>query len=214
MDIILYYSPLTCSLVPFINLTEAGAEFDVHAMDHSKKERFSPDYLSINPNHKVPALVVDGNPLTENVAIATWIADHFPAAKLLPDDPWQRMKAISLLAWCATSLHPHISRANTPSKYCDGDAAAHSVRQYAEEYLNESFGVADQMLNGREFFFDHFTVADPYFFWCFRRSGQLDLDLSGFPNCAAHFERMLQRDSVEKLIAFEAETRARFAATA
>ena len=214
MRIVLYYAPLTCSLVPFITLTEAGADFEVHAMDHRKRERFSPEYLKLNPNHKVPALVVDGRPLSENVAIAVWIADNFPAAKLLPEEPWQRTKAISVLSWCATGMHPHISRANTPSKYCDGDEAAQSVGKYAAEFVYENFRVADDMLKGREFFFDHFTAGDPYFFWCFRRSAQLGLELSEFPNCAAHFERMLKRESVEKLVAFETETRAKFAANA
>jgi len=214
MQIVLYYAPLTCSLVPYITLTEAGADFEVHAMDHSMRERFSPEYLEINPNHKVPSLVVDGRPLTENVAISIWIAENFPSAKLLPEEPWQRIKAISAMAWCATGIHPHISRANTPSKYCDGDDAAESVGKYAAEFIYENFRVADDMLKGREFFFNHLTAVDCYFFWCFRRPGQQGLDLSGFPNCAAHFERMQERDSVKKLIAFETETRAKFAATA
>ncbi len=214
MDIMLYYAPLTCSLVPFVTLTEANANFKVHPLDHRKGDRFSPEYLKINPNHKVPALMVDGRPLTENVAINVWIAEAFPEAKLLPDDPWQRVKAISILSWCATGMHPHISRANTPSKYCDGDTAAESVRKYAAEFVCENFSVADAMLAGRDYFFDHFTATDAYFFWCFRRSSQLGLDLSAFPNCTAHFERMLQRESVHKLAAFEAEVQAKFAAAA
>ena len=214
MQIVLYYAPLTCSLVPYITLTEAGADFEVRAMDHRKKDRFSPEYLKINPSHKVPSLVVDGQALTENVAISVWIARNFPKARLLPEDPWQQVKAISFLSLCATGMHPHISRANTPSKYCDGDEAANSVRKYSVEFINESFRVADDALGEREFFFGHFTAADVYFFWCFRRSTQLGLDLSGFPHCAAHFERMLERKSVERLVRFEAETQAKFAAAA
>ena len=67
----------------------------------------------------------------------------------------------------------------------------------------ELFKIADDLLAGREFFFDHFTAPDAHFFWCQRRARQFELDLSGFKHCTAHFERMMQRPSVQKLLAFE-----------
>ena len=48
----------------------------------------------------------------------------------------------------------------------------------------------------REFFFDHFTAAEAHFFWCIRRGTQLGVDVSGFPNCSAHFDRIKARSSV------------------
>lgn len=210
MEIALYYAPYTCSLVPFITLTEAKADFEVRPINGREKQQFSPEYLKVNPKHKVPALAVDGKPLTENVAINVWIARNFPEARLLPEDPWQEVQAISILSWCATGMHPHISRYNTPSKYCDGPGMEESVRKFATEFVRENFQVANDMLDGREYFFDNFTAADAHFFWCFRRSTQLGIDLSGLPNCAAHFERMLKRESVEKLLALEKDVVAQF----
>jgi glutathione S-transferase len=61
----------------------------------------------------------------------------------------------------------------------------------------------------REWFFDHFTAADAHFFWCFRRGTQFNLDVSAFKNCVAHFERMKQRPSVRKLLAYEEKSRPR-----
>ena len=84
MEIILYYAPIACSLVPYATLTEANAKFEVRPVNLRKGEQNTPDYLRLNPKHKVPVLVVDGQTLTENVAIQTWIARTFPAAKLLP----------------------------------------------------------------------------------------------------------------------------------
>lgn len=60
MKIVLYYAPITCALAPYITLTEAGAEFDVHPLNFRKAQHTSPEYLKINPKHKVPLLVVDG----------------------------------------------------------------------------------------------------------------------------------------------------------
>ena len=65
-----------------------------------------------------------------------------------------------------------------------------------------------------EYFFDHFTASDAHFFWCYRRASQFELDLSSFPICAAHFERMQTRDRVQKLIGFEKKIQAQFAGAA
>ena len=82
-------------------------------------------------------------------------------------------------------------------------------------FSNDPKGVAPQvekMLAGREYFFEHFTAVDTYFFWCFRRATEFGLDLSPFANCQAHFARMHTRPSVQKLLAFEKQVQAEFAA--
>jgi glutathione S-transferase len=213
MDILLYYAPNACSLVPYVTLTEAGAEFEVRKLNLGKAQQKAPAYLRLNPKHKVPLLIVDGSPLTENVAIQSWIARNFPSAKLLPADQWQELQAISVLAWCASGIHPYLSRINSTSKVCDLPNAEESVRRLAQELLFENYQIAENLLSGREYFFDHFTAADAHFFWCFRRGLQFKLDLSGFPNCLTHFERMKDRSSVRKVLTFEKSVQAEFAQT-
>lgn len=214
MDILLYYAPITCSLVPYITLTEAGARFEVRALNFAKAQQRSAEYLKLNPKHKVPLLMVDGQPLTENVAIQIWIARTFPQARLLPAEPWQELEAIALLSWCSSGLHPYLSRINSPPRVCDAPGSADSVRRLAEEQLFENYRIADDLLAGRQYFFDHFTAADAHFYWCFRRGSQFELDLSQFANCAAHFERMQSRASVRKLLDFEKSVQAEFAKAA
>jgi glutathione S-transferase len=97
---------------------------------------------------------------------------------------------------------------------CDLPGAEASVKKLAQEQLFENFEIADGLLAGRQFFFDHFTAPDAHFFWCFRRASQFELPLSGFKNCTAHFERMKTRPSVQKLLAFEKEVQAQFAKAA
>jgi glutathione S-transferase len=94
MKIALYYAPATCALAPYVTLTEAGADFEVRPLDFRKRQNFTPEYLKINPKHKVPALVVNGKILTENVAIHQWVHRNFPNAKILPADPWDELQAI------------------------------------------------------------------------------------------------------------------------
>lgn len=214
MEITLYYSPNTCALAPYVTLTEAGANFEARPLNFRQRQNYSPEYLKINPKHKVPALVVDGKVLTENVAIHQWVHRTFPAANILPADPWQQLQAISLHAWCASGIHPYLSRINNPAKVCDTADSSASVVKFATEALFETFAIADEMLAGRDYFFDHFTAPDAHFFWCCRRATQLQVSIAAFANVTAHFQRMLERPSVKKLLAFESEVNEAFAKSA
>jgi glutathione S-transferase len=214
MQIVLYYCPIACSLVPYVTLTEAGAKFEVRNIILRKGEQNSPDYLKLNPKHKVPLLMVDGQPLTENVAIQIWIARNFPQTKLLPADPWQELKAISIMSWCASGIHPLLARINAPPRVCDLPGADESVRKLAAGQLYENYQIANDLLTGREYFFDDFTAADAHFFWCFRRGLQFELDLSKFANCQAHFERLQKRPSVQQCVAYEKTVQTEFAKAA
>lgn len=214
MKLTLYYAPNTCATVPFITLTEAGAEFDVRDLNTRTGGNRTPEFLKLNPKHKVPVLVIDGEPLTENVAIQVWIHRQFPKAKLLPSDPAQEIKAISLMAFCASGIHPHLTPNARPQNYCDLPGSEESVKRVANKLLFEDFKVMDDLLAGREWFLPHFTAVDAYFFWCFRRGLSFKLDLSGFRNCMAHFERMSGRASVKQVLAHEKKVMEEFARAA
>lgn len=204
MQIELYYAPFSCALVPFVLLTEAEVDFKVNPLNIRGKANMSPEYLALNPKHKVPLLVVDGKTLSENVAIQIWIAHQFPQAHLLPSDPWDKAQAISLMAWFASGVHPNISRYNAPSKICDVPGSEDSTRRIAGKALLENFQLANQLLEGRDFLLESFSAADVYLFWCFRRSGFFkDLDLSQFENVIAHSKRLSSRPSIIKAVEFD-----------
>jgi glutathione S-transferase len=204
MNLTLFYSPITCSMVPYIALTEAQAPFKVRVINLALREHMEPEYLRLNPKHKVPVLLIDGEPLTENVAIQLWIARTFPQAQLLPHAELDEYRAISMLAWCASGVHAFLTPNILPQRYCDLPGSEESVRRCAQRMLHENFQIAEGLLAGREFFFDYFTLPDAYFFWCFRRGTQFQVDMNPYPACRSHFERLSQRASVQKLLAFEA----------
>jgi glutathione S-transferase len=211
MDIVLYYAPNTCALVPFVALNEAGAKFRVEALNFRKKQQMTEEFLRLNPRHKVPLLVVDGKTLTENPAMHVWIARTFPQAGLMPEDPWMFAQAISVASWCASGIHHYLSAINSPFKSCDAPGSEDSVKRLAQAGLDENFAIADQMLAGREFLFDRFSTADAHLFWCLRRAGQLSYDIARWTNCKNFFDRVAQRPSVQTVVDFEKETLARFA---
>lgn len=217
MKLALYYTLFSCSTVPYINLTEAGAEFETVALNFRNSEHHAPAYLKLNPKHKVPTLVIDGEPLTEIVAINLWIARQFPNAGLLPDDPWQETKAISLMTWFASSIHPALATIVNPRRHCDLPDSEESLRRCAQKLLDEYFTIAEGLLAGREWLFDRFGAVDSYFFWNFNRATQLELkflDMAKFRHCMAHRERMGRRPSVHKYRELERQTAERFAQAA
>lgn len=80
-----------------VALIEAGADFELVPIDLSKGEHKTAEFLAINPHGKVPALVDGYNNLAETNAILWYIAETFPAAKLLPADPIRKAKVLQFL---------------------------------------------------------------------------------------------------------------------
>src|SRR5258708_21237858 len=76
----LHFAPDTCARVPLIALEEIGCPYRIEIVAFAKGQHRSPDYLALNPQGKVPTLIVDGRPLSENVPILSWLARAFPEA--------------------------------------------------------------------------------------------------------------------------------------
>jgi len=118
MKLELYFAPGACSFVPHVALeaiqAATGQAFEPKMVKLHKGEQKTPEYLALNPNGQVPVLVVDGKPLNQIVAICDYLDRRFPAAGLLPTDPWARAQAISSsLPACAASIRRAIRSSQT-----------------------------------------------------------------------------------------------------
>ena len=204
MNIKLYHAPGACSIAAYVSLLEAGAEFDVELISLAKKEQTSERYRAVNPKQKVPYLVVDGKGLSENTAIQTWIARAYPEARLLPEDSFDRARAISHMNWFSSGMHPHITRHFRTAKFCDDESVHQDIKAKAKAMFFEQMALVERELDGRTWFFDHNTACDAYFFWVYDRGLREDFDLSGFRNCTAHYEAMKERPNVQKALAHTA----------
>src|SRR6202011_3763801 len=90
-----------------IALHEIGVAFEGKPMSFKNNDLRSPDYLKLNPESKIPTLLVDGRPLTEVAAILYFLAKRFPDAGLLPrDDVETDAQALSWMSFAASTLHP------------------------------------------------------------------------------------------------------------
>jgi glutathione S-transferase len=154
---ILYFAPGACSLADHIALHEAGLAFDTVRVDlktHTTQD--GRDYAAINPKGYVPALALDdGQLLTENIAILSWIADHAP--KLGVDGDMGRYRLLETLAFISAELHKSFKPFFNPASDAEDKAEAAKVIERRLEFIAEQ-------LDGDYLFGGEFSVADAYLF--------------------------------------------------
>src|SRR6185295_19226393 len=102
-----YFAPGSSSMAVHIALHEVGAPFEARPISFAKKDQRLPEFLAINPEGKVPTLLIDGRPLTEVAGCLIYLARRFPEAGLLPqNDPEAEGHIVAWMSFIAASLHP------------------------------------------------------------------------------------------------------------
>jgi len=181
----LYFTSGASSMAPHIALHEIGVRFESHAISLAKEEHRTPAYLAINPEGKVPTLLIDGRRLTEVAGILFYLAKRHPEANLLPaGDIEAKAQAVSWMSFIAATVHP--------------------ARARGLDYATEIYGLADQRLGAREWTIGRYSIADIHLFRLFWRfSNSLKPPPGSFPNLEAHHARMMARAAVRKTIEIE-----------
>jgi glutathione S-transferase len=182
----LFFAPGASSMAPHIALHEIGAPFEAKPVSFSKKELREPGYLALNPEGKVPLLLIDGRPLTEVAAILFYLAKRFPEAKLWPvNDIEAEAQAVSWMSFIASTVHP--------------------ARRQGLEQVMKVYAVAEEKLGPNEWVLGRqYSVADIHLFRLFwRMLASVKPDRAAFPNLVAHHDRMLERPAVKKTIEIE-----------
>jgi glutathione S-transferase len=206
----LFFAPGACSRASLIALEESGAPFGTQLVRFLKGDHRAGEYLALNPKGKVPLLVVDGRPLTENVAILTWIARAFPERALLPftGDPYDDAGILSLLAWCSSALHPLVNRLRMPQMSCDQPESFVRIRAMAAAGLADNFRIVEERLAGRDWYLDRWSLVDVYLYWAWFRATDSGFDPAPFPRFADHARRLCERPAAARALAREAEAEA------
>ena len=206
----LYMAPGTCARVPAIALEEAGVEFETVLIRFMRGEHKSHDFRKLNSKGKVPTLVVDGEPLTENIAILTYLNGAYPDANLLPrpSDELDRLRQLADLCFCSATLHPIVTRIRMPQFFVSEDSIR-SVWEKGCEAMNEYFGLVNERLSDRPWWYgETWSVVDAYLYWIYWRSVGADYDVGPFTNFSAHASRMEERPSTQRALARESKLQA------
>lgn len=136
----LYYYPGNASLLPHFMLEEIGAAFQLHLVDRTQNEHKSSAYLKLNPRGLIPVLVHGETVLSETAAIALYLSDTHPEAKLAPDFATpQRALFYKWLMYLASTVHPETVAYYYPQRFTQDPHGADRVKAAFEQRVIEMF---------------------------------------------------------------------------
>jgi glutathione S-transferase len=207
MAIKLYYAPGACSLASHIALEESGVAYETQKLNLAEGDQRKPDYLRLNPRGRVPTLVVDGEVLTENVGILTYVGGGFAQGRIWPKKTWDQAKLVSTLAWLSNTVHPAYGHIVRPERYAIDDAAKEDIKAKGlanfQGYLEE----IDRLLAGHKWSIaNQFTVADGYLMVFYRWANRQKMPVQELKNYSALVQRVMARPAVKKVMADEGIT--------
>ena len=161
----LYYNPhSTCSRRVWLVAHHLGVKVEPVLVDLFRGEQNAPEFLKLNPNHKVPVLEDDGFVLWESYAIMQYLADATPGQTLYPAGPRERADVNRWLFWCGQDFMPGIGILNWENSIKSlagiGPADPAAVAR-GEDLLRQAATLLDAHLDGREWVCDSgLSLAD------------------------------------------------------
>ena len=204
----LYSLPTPNGVKASIMLEEIGLPYEVHLVDIMKNETWTPDYLSLNPNGKIPAILDPDGPggqplaLWESGAILVYLADK--TGKLIPTDPAARYETLQWVFWQMGAVGPMFGQVGFFHRFAGRD---YEDKRPRDRYVAESrrlLRVLEDRLKDRAFIMgDDFTIADIALIgWVnnlvtFYEAGEL-VDYASLTAAPAWVERCLARPAVAR----------------
>jgi GSH-dependent disulfide-bond oxidoreductase len=170
-----------------IALEELGLPYTAHPIDITKDEQFAPDFLTISPNNKIPAIVdrESGISFMESGAILIYLADK--AGQLLPREGE---------LWQMGGLGPMLGQTHHFLRFNKGKAP-YAEERFAKE-AHRLYGVLDRRLAEREFVANDYSIADIAIWpWVSRFEWQT-IDLEQYPNVKRWYETIARRPAVQR----------------
>ncbi|MEZ5752463.1 MAG: glutathione S-transferase N-terminal domain-containing protein [Paracoccaceae bacterium] len=211
----LYSVPTPNGVKVAIMLEETGIPYEAHRVSFAREEQFTPEFLALNPNNKIPAIFDPNGPkgapitLFESGAILLYLAEK--SGMLLPGDPAQRWKVMQWLMWQMGGVGPMFGQF--------GFFHAFAGAQYEDKSPHESYRaedarllkVLDGQLEGRDWIAGSFSVADiavaPWVRTLLTHYKAQDIvGWESLRHVPGWFDRFMQRPAVQKGVTIPPET--------
>lgn len=207
-DVIQLYSfPTPNGVKVSIMLEETGLPYEAHAVNITKNESWTPEFLSLNPNGKIPAIIDPNGPggaplaLFESGAILIYLAEK--SGRFLPQDPALRYQTIQWVMFQMAAIGPMFGQVGFFHKFAGKDFEDKRPRdRYAAE-SKRLLRVLESRLEGRDWLMDDYSIADiATLGWVrnlvgFYGAGEL-VDYASLTNVPAWLERGLARPAVQR----------------
>ncbi len=183
----LYFAPGASSMATHIALHEIGVEFERVPVSLANRQQREEQLLHLNPEAKVPTLLIDGRVLSEVAANLYYLARRYPDAGLWPaQDIEAEAQIISWMSFTASTLH--------------------GSRAKGADHVLKVFDIANRRLGSNDWAVGQYSVADIHLFRLYWRiKNWLDLPPTKFPALQSHHDRMMSRPAVQETLRIESE---------
>lgn len=183
-----------------IMLEECGLDYNLHPINIGTDEQFTPDFIKINPNSKIPAIIdtdgPDGQPYTviESGAILMYLAEK--SGKFLPTSTAARYDVVQWLMFQMGGIGPIFGQVHH-FKRAAKEEVPYAINRYYTE-CRRLYGVLNSRLEGREYLAGDLSIADfAALPWVFRHDWQ-EVDLADFPNVKRWYETLMARPALAR----------------
>ncbi|KAJ3205409.1 hypothetical protein HDU67_008876 [Dinochytrium kinnereticum] len=192
-----------------ILLEELDIPYDMHFINFAKKDQFTPEFLKISPNNKIPA-IVDLHPpfdhdkpvsVFESAAILQYLADvKAPPNSVYPKDHRARVATNEWLYWQISGLGPMMGQRGHFTKFAP-EQIPYAIKRFSEE--NERlFGVMEKRLSAVDYFNGYdFSIADIAIYPWAAAYEYAGIEISAYPNLKKWLDRVSARPSVKTALA-------------
>ena len=185
-----------------IMLEEVNLPYNVHKIDITKGDQFTPEFVAINPNSKIPAIIDSDTDITvfESGAILIYLAEK--TGQLMPTEQKSRFQVIEWLMFQMASVGPMFGQLNHFKRFAP-EKIPYAIERYEKETLR-LYGVLDKQLSDKEFICGDYSIADIATYpWVASYEFQ-GLTLDNHPNLKRWFETIQQRKAVQRGMAVPA----------
>ena len=211
----LYFWPTPNGHKISVTLEEMELPYVVKPVAIGKGEQFTPSFLAISPNNRMPAIIdpdgPGGKPISvfESGAILQYLGRK--SGKFYPKDERGRVPVDEWLFWQMGGVGPMFGQASHFKNYASGlvdDPAKieYSVKRYNNE-VNRLCGVLDRRLDGRDFLAGEYSIADMATYPWAKLAGLFEQDMNDFPRMQAWLDRIAARPAVARGMAVGKELR-------
>jgi GST-like protein len=190
-----------------IMLEEIGLPYEAHLVDIMKDENKTPEFLSLSPNGKIPAIIDPDGPggkpigLFESGAILIYLADK--SGRLVPADPARRYETLAWVMWQMGGVGPMFGQLGFFNKFAGKDFEDKRPRDRYVAEAKRLLGVLEARLAGRDWIMDDYSIADVATLgWVRNLVGFYEarelVAFDSFPAVGAWLERGLARPAVQR----------------
>lgn len=194
----LYFWPTPNGYKAAIMLAELGLPHNVIPIDITAGEQFRPEFLKINPNNKVPAIVDHDGPhnepfaVFESAVILIYLAEK--TGRLLPGDAGKRYEALQWLVFQNTTMGPMLGQAHHFMVYAS-EKIDYAIERYDRE-VGRIYNILEKRLGEREYLAGEYSVADISTFPWIRTRKLHRRDLKDYPNIDRWYQAIKDRPGV------------------